>query len=372
MKVGILGGGQLGRMLALAGHSIGIRTLVLENSAECPAVNVTDVLVGEFENRGDLERIAAASSVVTYEFENVPVEAARYLAQRVSVCPPPQALECAQDRLIEKTTFQSLGIPTPQFAAVDSIEGLREAVARIGLPAVLKTRRLGYDGKGQRVLRAPGDVDAAWAALGGVPMILEEFVPFDREVAIIAVRSRDGSHAFYPLVETRQEGGVLRTAIAPEPQWSQTLQMQAETHATRLLDHLDYVGVLALELFEHHGGLLGNEFAPRVHNSGHWTIEGAETSQFENHLRAILGLPLGSTAAIGHVGMVNLIGSLPPISAILAIPHARVHLYGKRERAGRKLGHVTVRADNAAELIVRLDRVIAVVKDAERAAEIAD
>ncbi|MBK8268229.1 MAG: 5-(carboxyamino)imidazole ribonucleotide synthase [Planctomycetes bacterium] len=371
MNVGILGGGQLGRMLALAGHALGIRTLVLENSAECPAVNVTDVLVGAFENRGDLERIAAASTVVTYEFENVPIEAARYLAQRVSVCPPPQALECAQDRLIEKTTFQSLGIPTPQFADVDSIDGLREAVARIGLPAVLKTRRLGYDGKGQRVLRAPGDVDVAWAALRRAHD-LGRVCAFDREVAIIAVRSRDGSHAFYPLVETRQEGGILHTAIAPEPRWSQALQTNAETYAMRLLDHLDYVGVLALELFEHNGGLLGNEFAPRVHNSGHWTIEGAETSQFENHLRAILGLPLGSTAAIGHVGMVNLIGTLPPISAILAIPHARVHLYGKRERSGRKLGHVTVRAENGAELIVRLDRVIAVVKEAERAAEIAD
>lgn len=367
MRVGILGGGQLGRMLALAGHNLGIRTLVLEESAECPAVNVTDVLAGSFEHRGDLERIAAACSVVTYEFENVPIEAARYLAERVHVYPPPQALESAQDRLIEKRLFQSLDIATPDFEPVDSLGELNSAVERIGLPAVLKSRRFGYDGKGQRVLRNEGEIDAAWETLGGVPMILERFVPFDREVAIIAVRTRDGSHAFYPLVETRQRDGILRTAVAPEPRWTPELQQAAEAYAARLLDRLEYVGVLALELFEYEGSLLGNEFAPRVHNSGHWTIDGAETSQFENHLRAILDLPLGSTAAIGHVGMVNLVGVLPSLESMLRIPHARVHLYGKRPRPGRKIGHVTVRADDPSTLIARLDELNEVVRLSESA-----
>ncbi len=361
MKVGILGGGQLARMMALAGHAIDVPTLVLEESAECPAVRVTDVLVGGFEHRGDLERLAAAASVVTYEFENVPVEAARYLAQRVPVYPPPMALETAQDRFIEKTTFRSLDIPTPEFATVDSLADLEAAVGRIGLPAVLKTRRLGYDGKGQRVIRTAADVPAAWQALGSAPLILEQFIPFDREVAIIAVRGIDGGHAFYPLVETRHESGILSVSIAPEPRWSAKLQADAEAYATRLLDHLEYVGVLALELFEHDGRLLGNEFAPRVHNSGHWTIDGAETSQFENHLRAVLNLPLGSTAAIGCSAMVNLIGAIPTLSTLLAVPHARVHLYGKRPRPGRKVGHVTVRADDMDTLQTRLEQVRGIV-----------
>lgn len=362
MTVGILGGGQLARMMALAGHALGIRTLVLATEAECPAAGVTDVLVGDYLHRGDLERLAAASSVVTYEFENVPVEAARYLAERVATFPPPQALEAAQDRLAEKNLFVSLNIPTPEFVEVNSPEDLRAAVRRIGLPAVLKTRRMGYDGKGQRVLREPSDVDAAWVALGVVPAILEQFIPFEREVAIIAVRGVDGSHAYYPLVETRQVNGILRSAIAPEPRWSGALQQSAEEFATRLLDRLEYAGVLALELFEHDGRLLGNEFAPRVHNSGHWTIDGAEISQFENHLRAILNLPLGSTTAIGHVGLVNLIGVIPPLASLLAIPHARVHLYGKRARPGRKVGHVTVRADDAETLARQMEELVRVVE----------
>ncbi len=363
MNVGILGGGQLGRMLALAAHRLGLRTLVLDTSAECPAVDVTQVLVGSFEHRGDLERLAAASSVVTYEFENVPVEAARYLCERVPVFPPPLALETAQDRFLEKSLFAKLEIPTPAFVTVDTSDDLRFAIERVGLPAVLKTRRMGYDGKGQRVIREATEYDAAWMALGGTACILEQFIPFRRELSIVAVRDADGGHAFYPLVETRHEGGILATARAPADHISPDMQRAAEGCATRLLDHLDYVGVLALEMFEHEGRLLGNEFAPRVHNSGHWTIDGAETCQFENHLRAVLGLPLGSTDTIGCSAMVNLIGATPPIANLLEIPHARVHLYGKRPRPGRKLGHVTVRAEDDDTLQSRLDAVLRVVKN---------
>lgn len=363
MRVGILGGGQLARMMALAAHNIDIATLAMDESADCPAVRVTEVLAGRFDHRGDLDRLASAASVVTYEFENVPIEAANYLAERLPVYPPPSALETAQDRVVEKTTFRELGIPTPTFEAVSSISELEAAVTRIGLPSVLKTRRLGYDGKGQRVIRTQADVADAWNLLGKSPLILEQFIPFEREGAIIAVRGIDGDHAFYPLVETQHENGILSVALAPAPHWSASLQAEAESYATRLLDHLDYVGVLALELFKHQGRLIGNEFAPRVHNSGHWTIDGAETSQFENHLRAVLHVPLGSTAAIGCAAMVNLIGSIPPVATLLAIPHARVHLYGKRPRAGRKVGHITVRADDPETLQRRLADVRSVVRN---------
>jgi 5-(carboxyamino)imidazole ribonucleotide synthase len=230
------------------------------------------------------------------------------------------------------------------------------------LPAVLKTRRLGYDGKGQAVLRERGDVDAAWSALAGAPCIVEGFVRFTRELSCLVVRGRDGAVSCYPPVENHHEGGILRRSLAPAPRCSDALHGEATALARRLTDHLDYVGVLALELFETDGGLLANEMAPRVHNSGHWTIEGAETSQFENHVRAISGLPIGSTAAIGHSGMLNLIGGWPEPSAILAMPGAHLHLYGKAPRPGRKVGHVTVRCDDAAQLAERvaaIERLIA-------------
>ena len=354
MIVGVLGGGQLGRMLALAGHPLGVRVRCLDPSADAPAGQVAELLVGSYDDPERLQALADGADVVTYEFENLPATAAHFLAERVPVSPSPAALEAAQDRLTEKTLFRSLDIPTPRFAAVSSRPELHRAVAEIRLPAVLKTRRLGYDGKGQAVLRQPIDVEAAWTSLGRTPLLLEAFVPFERELSVLAVRGRDGAIRCYPPIENHHRDGILRRSLAPAPELTTELHRQAEDYATRIMVALGYVGVLAVELFQHNGRLLANEMAPRVHNSGHWTIEGAETSQFDNHLRATLGLPLGSTAARGHSAMLNLIGALPDPRAVLAVEGAHLHLYGKAPRPSRKLGHVTVTAASAGERDHRL------------------
>ena len=354
-------------MLALAGYPLGLRFRFLDPAPDAPAGHMAEHIQAGYEDTATLERFSAGLDAVTYEFENVPVAAARFLAERVPVYPPPAALEAAQDRLVEKTFFQNLGVATPPFAPVDSQADLDAAIAQIGLPAVLKTRRLGYDGKGQIILREPADAATAWAALGDAPLILEGFVPFERELSILAARSHNGETAFFPLVENHHRDGILRLSLAPAPGITPALQSAAEQIAARALAALDYVGVLAIELFQvtsdefqvtsgrnssdsslvtRHSSLVVNEMAPRVHNSGHWTIEGAETSQFEQHLRAVLGLPLGATAARGFSAMVNLIGALPDPAAVLAIPGAHLHLYGKQPRAGRKVGHVTLRAEN--------------------------
>lgn len=344
MRVGILGGGQLGRMLALAGYPLGLRFRTLDLSPEAPAGHASELMVADFNDTDALKRFARGLDLVTYEFENVPVDPARFLSRRVNVFPPPEALEAAQDRLTEKRFFEGLGIPTPAFVAVDSWDDLKEALGEIGLPAVLKTRRFGYDGKGQVVIRKTEDVSAAWQSLGGVPLILEGFVAFERELSILAVRSRNGETAFYPLVENHHHEGILRVSLCPAPGATSELQGEAEAHARRALEALNYTGVLAIEFFERKGQLLANEMAPRVHNSGHWTIEGAETSQFENHLRAILGWPLGSTTTVGYSAMLNLIGAIPDPRAVLALANAHLHLYGKAPRPYRKLGHITLRA----------------------------
>ena len=363
--VGILGGGQLGRMLALAGYPLGLRFQVLEPAVAAPAGVLAPQIVAGYDDAAALARLVAAVEVVTYEFENVPVAAARALARRVPVYPPPAALEAAQDRLAEKEFFRSLGIATAPFASVETRADLEAAAAAIGLPAVLKTRRLGYDGKGQALLRSPADLEKGWSLLGGAPLILEGFVPLVRELSILAARGRDGATVCYPLVENHHRDGILRLSRAPAPGLTPVLQAAAEAIATRAMAALDYIGVLAIELFalEEPGprsqgqgggeyglasGLVVNEMAPRVHNSGHWTIEGAETSQFENHLRAVVGLPLGSTAARGHAAMLNIIGEAPDPAAVLAVPGAHLHLYGKAPRPGRKLGHITLRADDPA------------------------
>jgi 5-(carboxyamino)imidazole ribonucleotide synthase len=348
-------------MLALAGLPLGLRFRFVDVSAGVPAAAVGEVIAGAFDDPDLLRRFAAGLAVATYEFENVPVAAARTVAERVPVLPPPAALEVAQDRLVEKSFFARLGIPTSPFEPVGSADGLAAAARRIGLPAVLKTRRLGYDGKGQRVLRSQADLAGAWEAMGGMPLLLERFVDFDRELSVLAVRGRTGETAVYPLVENRHREGILRLTLAPAPGLPPLLQSAAERHAAAALAALDYVGVLAIELFARGGELLANEMAPRVHNSYHWTIEGARTSQFENHLRAVLGLPPGSTALTGHHAMLNLIGSTPDPAAVLAVPGAHLHLYGKAPRPGRKLGHVTVTADSPAErdaLLARLSTVI--------------
>jgi 5-(carboxyamino)imidazole ribonucleotide synthase len=350
--IGILGGGQLGRMLALAGYPLGLRFRFLDPAAEAPAEQVAERVSGAYEDIVALEQFAPGLDLVTYEFENVPVETAHFLAQRLPVFPPAEALEAAQDRVSEKTFFRKAGLATAPFEAVDSRQDLAAAVGRLGLPAVLKTRRYGYDGKGQFLLREPDDVPRAWDKLGGVPLVLEGFVSFEREVSLLGVRSRTGEVAFYPLVENHHTDGMLRLSLAPAPGLTPELQAEGEDHGRRVLEALNYVGVLAIEFFQvaarkgKGGRLLANEMAPRVHNSGHWTIEGAETSQFENHLRAILGLPLGNSAARGHSAMLNLIGTIPETAALLALPGAHLHLYGKTPRPGRKLGHLTLRADD--------------------------
>jgi len=357
MQLGILGGGQLGRMLALAGHPLGITFRVLEPAAECPASVVATHLRGEYEDYQSLYHFCQGLDAITYEFENVPVETARWLAERVPVYPPPVALEVGQDRIAEKTFFANLDVAVPPFEAVNSRGELDAAIERIGLPAVLKTTRFGYDGKGQTVLKTDADVDSAWTTLGGRPLILEGFVRFDRELSILSVRGRSGELAFYPLVQNVHREGILRVSTAPASGVSRELQQKAEAIATKAMQSLKYVGVLAVELFQVGDELLVNEMAPRVHNSGHWTIEGAETSQFENHIRAVAGLPLGSTTTIGFSVMINLIGTWPDPATVASIPGAHLHLYGKKARANRKVGHITVRADSEGELLERVRQV---------------
>jgi 5-(carboxyamino)imidazole ribonucleotide synthase len=362
--VAVLGGGQLGRMLGLAGIPLGLRFRFLDPAPDAPAGAVGELVVGAYDDPGALEQVARGADVVTYEFENVPVASARALAGRAPVLPPPEALEAAQDRLAEKRLFERLGIPVAPYVPVDREAELPGALEVVGLPAVLKARRLGYDGKGQAVLRSRGDVGRAWGAVGGAPSILEALVPFERELSILAVRGRDGEVRVYPVVENLHHGGVLRVSRAPAPDLPDGLREAAAAYARRALEELGYVGVLAIELFQAGGELLANEMAPRVHNSGHWTIEGAATSQFENHLRAVLGLPLGAAEARSQAAMVNLIGRLPDPAALLAVPGAHLHLYGKSPRPGRKLGHVTVLAPDRGALEERLAEVLRAVGEA--------
>ncbi|HUP50639.1 MAG TPA: 5-(carboxyamino)imidazole ribonucleotide synthase [Thermoanaerobaculia bacterium] len=353
MIVGVLGGGQLARMLALAGHSLGLRFMFLDPAPDACAAAVGEHVRGDWEDQTMLERLAGSAAAVTYEFENVPAASVRWLAQRVAVHPSPDALAAAQDRLAEKRLFRELDIPTPRFEAVNTAAALERSAVSLGLPAVAKTRTHGYDGKGQALIRYRGEVAAAWQRLGR-PSLVEEHIPFDRELSVIGVRERGGEMLFYPLAENTHRNGILRTSISRP---GDPMEALAHRYAGRLLERLEYNGVLALELFQRGQTLLANEFAPRVHNSGHWTIEGAETSQFENHLRAVLGLPLGSTAPAGFAAMVNCIGALPDPAAILRIRGAHLHVYGKSPRPGRKVGHVTVRAATADELTILIEQV---------------
>jgi 5-(carboxyamino)imidazole ribonucleotide synthase len=357
MRIGIIGAGQLGQMLALSGFPLALSFRFLDSSADAPGARVAPIVTGAFDDLASLRALAADVDLVTYEFENVPVAALQEMAATRPCFPPVEALRVSQDRVLEKELFGRLGIPTPPWRAVDSRADLDAAVAAIGLPAVLKTRRLGYDGRGQRVLRRPADLAAAWEALGSAPLILEGFVAFDREVSIVGARSTAGETRSYPVVANTHREGILRATVAPAPR-AAALQRAAERHLRRVMDHFGYAGVLTLEFFVERGRLIANEMAPRVHNSGHWTIEGAATSQFENHLRAILGLPLGDTRALGHAAMVNFIGALPARERLLAVPGARLHDYGKAPRPGRKLGHATVVAPTAAARDALLRRLL--------------
>jgi 5-(carboxyamino)imidazole ribonucleotide synthase len=356
-RVAVLGGGQLGWMLGLAGIPLGCSFAFLDPVEDAPGAAVGELVVGRLDDVEAARRAAKGAAVVTYEWEGVPAATARALGSLAPVYPSARALDVAQDRVVEKQTLQALGIATAAFRPVESPADLRRAVDAIGLPAVLKTRRGGYDGKGQVVLGEPAGLDAAWNSLGNEQCILEGFVTFDRELSILAVRGRDGEVACWPAVENHHRDGILRLTRAPAPGLDDALQARGEASIRPLLDELDYVGVCCVELFDVGGHLLANEIAPRVHNSGHWTIEGAETSQFENHVRAILGLPLGSTAARGPSAMVNCIGTMPDRDALLRTPGAHLHDYGKSARPGRKLGHVTVTAPDHERLEARLARV---------------
>ena len=358
--VGILGGGQLARMMALAGAPLGLRFLVMDTAADACAGQFAPLLVGDYRDEAALAEFASKVDVATFDFENVPAESAEWLASRVPVFPNPRALAMAQDRLVEKSLFRDLGIPVGAFADVGSLDALRIEVDRLGGACILKTRRLGYDGKGQFRIKSPADVEAAWQALGAqagtVGLIVEAFIPFERELSVVAVRGRDGEFRTWPLTENWHVDGVLSASLAPA-QVDAVLAEAAYAHARRLAESLDYVGVFALELFYRDGELLANEMAPRVHNSGHWTIEGAETSQFQNHLRAVLGLPLGETRVLGHACMLYWIGEMPDAAPVLQEAGGHWHDYGKEPRAGRKVGHATLRADDAVALAHALARV---------------
>ncbi|MDX2016895.1 MAG: 5-(carboxyamino)imidazole ribonucleotide synthase [Planctomycetota bacterium] len=352
-RLGILGGGQLGRMLALAAARLGIRCRCWDPSPEAVAGDVAELICAPFDDARAMETFLAGLEAVTLEFENVPVALVEKLAAKTAMYPGPRALSTGQDRVAEKTLFNSMGLETPEWRAADTRESFERACTELGLPIVAKTRRMGYDGKGQAVVRRAEDVGPAYARLTGegvegdetsrrAGLIVEKLVPFTRELSILGVRGRDGTTAFYPLVENVHRAGMLRRSIAPAPGVDETTEFHARASIARVMDALGYVGVMAVELFEVGGRLLGNELAPRVHNSGHWTIEGSASSQFENHVRAVMGLALGSTAMVApRATMVNFIGRMPT-RELLALPGVAAHDYAKLPRAGRKVGHATV------------------------------
>lgn len=363
MSIGIIGAGQLGRMMALAGYPLGLRFTFLDKSEETPGAQVGDIVIGDFMEADDIRRLAGRVELLTYDVENVPVEALREAAGDTPVHPAPAILEAAQDRLHEKAAFARHGIETAPHLPVNSHDDLVAALDRLGMPAVLKRRRLGYDGRGQRFIHSQSDVEAAWEALEGAPLILEGMVDFDREVSLIGVRNRSGDTAFYPLSENSHEDGILRLSVASPV--GEDLQREAEGQLAALMEAHEYAGILTVEYFEKDGRLIANEMAPRVHNSGHWTIEGAATSQFENHLRGILDLPLGDTRPRGHVAMINCLGRMPAVPDCIRHPDVHYHDYGKSPRPRRKLGHITIVRDNRADLDSAVEELMAIVKAAE-------
>jgi 5-(carboxyamino)imidazole ribonucleotide synthase len=344
--IGIIGGGQLGRMLAMAAARLGYRTVVLEPQADCPAAQLANrQIVAAYDDPSALDGLARLAAVVTYEFENVPVEAANRLASAVPVYPPPRALEVSQDRVTEKTFLNASGISTAAFRAVDNDGDIAAALDAFGGSGVLKTRRLGYDGKGQMVIRAKeaGSLEGTFAAMGNVPLILEELVPFESEISVIAARGRDGSVAAFDPARNVHREGILRSSTVPAGV-PEKIEEEARRASFALLDALDYVGVIGVEFFvAADGRVLANEFAPRVHNSGHWTEAACVVSQFEQHVRAIAGLPLGEPGRHSDCIMENLIGDdMDRVPGLLGEPDLMLHLYGKAEtRPGRKMGHFT-------------------------------
>ncbi len=347
MRVGIVGAGQLGQMMALAGYPLGVRCTFLDRAADSPGAQVAPILIGDLDDPARLADLASRSDVLTFDWENVPGSALAPLEGTTSIRPPRAALEASQDRLAEKALFSRLRIPVAAHAAVDDEAQLLAATRKLGLPGVLKTRRLGYDGKGQFVIRTPDDVDVAWSRMGGAGLIYERFQDFSREVSIVGARSVRGEIVYYPLAANTHGGGILRYSVAPHA--NAALERTARTYLKRVMSALSYVGVLTIEFFVVKGRLVANEMAPRVHNSGHWTIEGCVTSQFENHLRAICGMPLGSTRPLGHAAMINFLGRVPDRDRLLALEGLAFHDYGKEPRPGRKVGHCTILRKTATE-----------------------
>ena len=346
MRIGVLGGGQLGMMLAQAGRPLGYEFRFFDPSPTACARTEGELIVGHFDDTAALARFAQGLDVATYEFENVPVATVEHVARTLPVYPGPESLRVAQDRVLEKQAFERIGFGTAPFRAAGSEHELRDAVASVGAPGVLKARKGGYDGRSQVVIQSTDEAPQAWRAIGAVPSIYEGFISFRRELSLVGVRARDGATAFYPLVENHHEGGILRTTIAPASHVPEPLQREAQRGVAALMDHLAHVGVLTVEFFQIGGGaggaLLANEFAPRVHNSGHWTIEGAATSQFLSHVHAVVGDPLAAPEPVAPSIMVNLIGVAPPEALMRAVPHVHVHMYGKQPRPGRKIGHCTI------------------------------
>jgi 5-(carboxyamino)imidazole ribonucleotide synthase len=354
MKLGIVGGGQLGRMMAQAALPLDINTTFIDPAADACAQYAGELIQAAYDDSAALEKLGDVADAITFEFENVSPASVSTLGDKKPAFPPAKALETARDRWLEKSLFQSLGIQTPPLALVDDQSGLETGVDKVGFPCVLKTRTMGYDGKGQKVLKSRADVEGTFEELGGVPMILEGFIDFEYEVSCIGVRNQQGQCVFYPLVKNEHTQGIL---FRSQPLLNSQLQTEAENAAKAVMDALDYVGTMAFELFVRGDELIANEIAPRVHNSGHWSIEGARCSQFENHVRAVMNLPLGSTEMTGPVVMYNVIGKRPNVHELLAIPGVHWHDYGKTERAGRKIAHITVTATNTEQLNARANEV---------------
>jgi len=350
MKVGVLGAGQLGRMLAIAAYPLGHQMAFTANSEDEPAALLGKTFISG--NKQDaITQLTNTSEVITYESENIDVAIVKEISKKTLVYPGEKSLFITQHRGREKAIFDQLDIPCAPYQIVNSLADLRTAVEKIGLPAILKTTTEGYDGKGQFVIRSNDQIEKSWQSMDGVEAILEGFVNFKRELSLIAVRGIDDSHKYYPLVENTHHNGILRLTIAPADNISAKVQEQAEHYMQTLLDEMDHVGILTIELFETTNGLVVNEMAPRVHNSGHWSIEGARTSQFENHVRAITGSPLGETTCLHqYCAMINIIGKHGPIDKALELSNTHLHLYGKKERKGRKLGHITITANTLNEL----------------------
>jgi 5-(carboxyamino)imidazole ribonucleotide synthase len=360
-RVGIVGAGQLGRMLALAGYPLGIRCLFLDRSAGTPGGQVAPIIVADLDDAASLLELAERSEVLTFDWENISGGALAPIEAKTLLRPPRRALEISQDRLAEKALFSELKIPVVAHAAVDTQADLTNAARRLGLPGILKTRRMGYDGKGQWRLNSAADLERAWGESGGGGgLVLERLQRFSHEVSIIGARSASGKFVFYPLSANTHGGGILRYGVAPYR--SAPLQQMAQTYLKRVMNTLAYVGILTIEFFVVRGRLIANEMAPRVHNSGHWTIEGCVTSQFENHLRAICDLPLGSTRALGHTAMINFLGELPARTALLGLEGLAFHDYGKEARPGRKLGHCTILRQRARDRDHALARALKLIR----------